>query len=233
MVSALKLLIVEDDPASLKLMAEVFSSLKADVVPINDGKYAAELINRQKFDGIFLDLEMPDMNGLDLARRIRNSAWNKSAPLIVVTGCHDRNTMQAAFETGVTFFLRKPVNRQKLTRLFRTVRGTMFENRRRSLRVPLHTEVSCLVGTRTLRGVTWNLSQGGVQIEVSDLAPGTIVRLLFGLPGSSIIIDAFGKAIWAKENRQQGIQFTKMSAICQAEIRAFIAQSESPDWQVN
>lgn len=58
------------------------------------------------------------------------------------------------------------------------------------------------------------------------------MRLLFGLPGSSIIIDSFGKVIWGKEHRH-GIQFTKMSAICQAEIRAFIAQSENPDWQIN
>ena len=66
---ALRLLIVEDDPASLELMEEVFSSLKANVHGVSESGKAAELVNRQRFDGIFLDLEMPSMNGFDLDRK--------------------------------------------------------------------------------------------------------------------------------------------------------------------
>ena len=83
---SLKLLVVEDDLASLEFMAEVFTSLRADVRPISDSEKAAELVNQEKFDGIFLDLEMPNMNGFELARRIRNSSWNKGVPIVIVTG---------------------------------------------------------------------------------------------------------------------------------------------------
>src|ERR1700694_1271454 len=100
---------------------------------------AADLVNQEKFDGIFLDLEMPNMNGFDLARRIRKPSWNKSAPIVVVTGRDDRRTMQEVFEIGATFFVQKPVDRQRLTSLFRTVRGALLENRRRHTRVPLQT----------------------------------------------------------------------------------------------
>src|ERR1700722_8544484 len=158
-MSALKLLIVEDDLASLELMEEVFLSLKADVCGISESGKAAELVNRERFDGIFLDLEMPSMNGFDLSRWIRNSSWNRSTPIIIVTGRDDRQTMQQVFANGATFFLQKPVDRQKLTNLFRTVRGTMFENRRRFVRVPLHTDFVCSIDARQLKGVTWNLSQ--------------------------------------------------------------------------
>src|ERR1700682_1933194 len=100
----LKLLLVEDNIANLELMAEVFTSLKAEVRPVNDSEKAAELVNREKFDGIFLDLEMPKVDGFDLARLIRKSSWNRSTPIVIVTGRDERHTMQQAFAIGATFF---------------------------------------------------------------------------------------------------------------------------------
>jgi CheY-like chemotaxis protein len=73
----LKLLVVEDHIPSLELMTEVFISLKAEVSPISDSKKAVAIVNQEKFDGIFLDLEMPNLNGFDLARLVRKSSWNK------------------------------------------------------------------------------------------------------------------------------------------------------------
>jgi CheY-like chemotaxis protein len=227
-MSPLKLLVVEDDLPSLELMDEVFTSLKAAVRPISDGRGAVDLINREKYDGIFLDLEMPNMHGFDLARRIRESSWNKSTPIVIVTGRDERSTMQQAFSMGATFFLQKPVDRQKLSSLFRTVRGSLTENRRRQVRVPVQTDVLCEIGSRTERGVSWNLSRGGIQIEIGNLKAGDMVRLSFRLPVSGKRIDAFGVVIWASETRQ-GIQFTKMSAQNAEAIRQFITDVEKPD----
>ena len=221
----LKLLVVEDNIASLELMTEVFTSLKAEVRPVSDSEKAAGMINQEKFDGIFLDLEMPKLNGFDLARVIRKSSWNKSTPIIIVTGRDERQTMQEAFALGATFFLQKPVDRQKLSILFRTVSGGMLENRRKYIRVPLQTEVICTVGSRTIRGISWNLSQGGMQVEASDLHVKDTVRLSFRLPVSGTSIDVTGIVAWAGENRQ-GIQFTTLSPPTQQSIRKYIAAVE-------
>src|SRR6266404_5585110 len=171
-MTPLKLLVVEDNLASLELMTEVFTSLKAEVRPISDSEKAVAVVNQEKFDGIFLDLEMPNLNGFDLARLIRKSSWNKSTPIVIVTGREERQTMQDAFALGATFFLQKPVDRQKLSVLFRTVSGGMIENRRKDTRVPIQAEVICIVGSRTVRGMSWNLSQGGMQLEANDLQSG-------------------------------------------------------------
>ena len=224
-MTPLKLLIVEDDLASLELMAEVFASLKAEVRPVSDSEKAARLIDQEKFDGIFLDLEMPNLNGFDLARLIRKSSWNKSTPIVIVTGRDERQTMQEAFAIGATFFLQKPVDRKKLSILFRSAMGGMLENRRRYTRVPLQTEVICTVGSRTIRGITWNLSRGGMQLEASDLQSKDKVRLSFRFPVSGVSIDVGGTVAWVGENRQ-GIQFTNLSADAQQSIREYIAEVE-------
>src|ERR1700733_4772145 len=210
-MTPLKLLVVEDDLASLELMTEVFVSLKADVLPVNDSEQAARVVNEEKFDGIFLDLEMPHLHGFDLAKQIRKSSWNKSTPIVIVTGRDDRKTMETAFALGATFFLQKPVDRQKLGTLFRTIRGGLLENRRRYTRVPLRTEITCEAGAKTERGMSWNLSQGGIQIEVGNLRSGDSVRISFRLPVSEVAIDVIGVVALAGENRQ-GIQFTNVNA---------------------
>jgi CheY-like chemotaxis protein len=224
-MASLKLLVVEDDIASLELMTEVFTSLEAEVRPVADSMEAANLIDKEKFDGIFMDLGMPNLHGFELAKKIRSSSWNKTTPIVIVTGRDERQTMQEAFAIGATFFLLKPVDRQKLSILFRTVRGGMLENRRRSIRVPIQTDVTCEVGAQTIRGVTWNLSQGGIQVEAGGLQPGQALRVSFRLPASRIDVNAAGTVVWTHDTRQD-IRFTKMSEEDQQSIRDFITEVE-------
>jgi CheY-like chemotaxis protein len=220
-----KLLLVEDDIASLEMMTEVLKALDAEVHPISDSENAARVVNQEKFDGIFLDLEMPRLNGFELAQKVRQSSWNKLTPIVIVTGRDERETMQQAFATGATFFLQKPVDRQKLNTLFRTVRGTMLESRRRSARVPMQTDITCEAGSRTIRGRTWNLSLGGMQLEADALTVGEAVRVSFRLPSSAVAIEALGTVVWVKADRQ-GIQFTSLSTKNEHEIRKYIVQDE-------
>lgn len=224
-MTPLKLLVVEDDLASLELMVEVFSSLKAEVHPVSDSETAVSMVNQERFDGIFLDLEMPKLNGFDLARLVRNSSWNKSTPIIIVTGRDERQTMQEAFALGATFFLQKPVDRQKLSKLFRTVSSGLLENRRKYSRVPLQTEVICTVGSRAIRGTSWNLSQGGMQLGASQLQVKEKVRLSFQLPVSGVSIDVDGTVAWIS-NERQGIQFSTPSAAALQSIRKYISEVE-------
>ena len=227
-MASLKLLIVEDDLASLELMTEVFTSLKAEVCPVSDSEKAVCLVNQQRFDGIFLDLDMPSPNGFQVARLIRKSSWNKSTPIVIVTGVEDRQIMQQAFSLGATFYLQKPIDRRKLSALFRTVRGGMLENRRRHIRVPLHSDVTCTLGPRTITGVSWNLSQGGMQVEVGQLPPTETIRVSFRIPVSDKAIDAAGVVVWSKETRQ-GIQFTSVSADDREAIGEFVDSVEKLD----
>ncbi len=206
---ALKVLVVDDDAPTLELMDQVLTSLKVEVHAVGDSEQAAALVNQERFDGIFVDLQMPKVDGFELARRIRASSWNKSTPIVVVTGHDDAKIMQKAFAAGTTFFLQKPIDRQRLTNLFKAARGKMFENRRHFMRVPLQTEVICQVEHQTFRGMSSNISQGGILFEVGrSLSPGTAVRLSFRLPGRELRIDVTGVVARVDEKQRAGVRFT-------------------------
>ena len=106
MLVALKLLVVDDDGPTLKLMRKVLTSVKAEVRALRDGEQALTLVNHERFD-VFVDLQMPKVDGFELARQIRASSWNKSTPIVVGTGQDDTKAMQKVFAAGTTFFLQK------------------------------------------------------------------------------------------------------------------------------
>jgi len=224
---ALKVLIVEDDGPTLELMDEVLTSLKAEVRALSDSKQASVLVNQERFDGIFVDLQMPGVDGFELARQVRKSSWNKSAPIVVVTGHDNAKIMQEAFAAGATFFLQKPVDRQRLTKLFKATRGRMLENRRQFVRVPLHTEVICQVEHQTYRGTSSNISQGGILFQVGrPLSPGAAVRLSFRLPGRELRIEVTGVVARVDDKQRAGIHFTHIGARELQLIRDLIGSEE-------
>lgn len=221
----LKILIVEDDAATLELMCEVLASVDAEVRPIADSEEAAALVAKERFDGIFLDLQMPLMDGFELAARIRESSWNKSTPIIVVTGREDRATMQESFKAGATFFLQKPIDRQKLIRLFRTARGAMLDNRRRFIRLSLKTEAVYQVQGQTGRGMSSNLSLGGILLEAGRLRPGDYVNLSFRLPADHLTINAVGVVVRVDERQRAGVRFVDVDDPGRDAIRKLVDQA--------
>jgi CheY-like chemotaxis protein len=223
-----KVLIVEDDLPTLELMNEVLTSLKVEVCALHDSPEAAVLVNRERFDGIFVDLQMPKMDGFELARHIRASSWNKTAPIIIVTAQDDPKTMQKAFGCGATFFLQKPVDRQRLTNLFKAVRGRMFENRRQFVRVQFQAEVICQIGHQTFQGQSSNISQGGILLDLGRrVESGTAVRVSFRLPGRNLKVDASGVVARVDEKLRAGVRFLQIGPRELQAIRDLVMQEDN------
>ena len=99
----------------------------------------------------------------------------------------------------------------------------LLENRRKYSRVPMKAQVTCIIDSRTMRGVSWNLGEGGMQVEASGLHPKEGVQLSFRLPSSGIAVDVVGAVVWGDEKRH-GIQFTYMGARSQQSILEYITE---------
>lgn len=71
-----RILVVDDEQQMLRLLCEVLTQLGAEPQGFSSSRNAAEIVNFQKFDGVLLDWMMPEMDGLELAERIRGSNSN-------------------------------------------------------------------------------------------------------------------------------------------------------------
>jgi CheY-like chemotaxis protein len=116
-LSPLKTLVVEDDPVALELISQTLTLLGADVTAKADSLEAQRLLGAAAFDAIFLDLEMPNLGGLELTQSVRRNGLNRKSPIVVVTSHKDSQHMDQAFKSGATFVLYKPVDREKLRKV--------------------------------------------------------------------------------------------------------------------
>lgn len=109
-MTQVKVLLVDDDPLSRRMVSAKIKPLGAVVVEAADGVEAFELLKSHDIDVVILDLEMPRMNGYDLLGCIRCVSKFKHLPVVVLTGKEDRASLERALICGATSFLVKPLN---------------------------------------------------------------------------------------------------------------------------
>ncbi|HEY3303486.1 MAG TPA: response regulator [Candidatus Binatia bacterium] len=105
------ILVIEDDPKDQSWLVESVVGAGYNVEVAGNGTKALALCSRQTFDAITLDLMLPDMNGWDLLRKLRNDSLNQATPVIVVTVIADK---AAAVGYRIEEFLTKPVTASDL-----------------------------------------------------------------------------------------------------------------------
>jgi CheY-like chemotaxis protein len=158
-----------------------------NLVPISDGRDAAKLVESQKFDGIIVADRIPNIDGFELIRQIKDSPLNGGAPIVMLTSDDSIETMRRGFKAGVTFFSSKPPNRDRFFRLFNAVHGAMENERRRHHRLPYRTSVKCALADQEGKGhfiaESIEISEGGMSIKPSGgLTVGQFVDLEFTFP---------------------------------------------------
>ena len=105
---AKKILIVDDEKGIRKVLRSFFEDFGYQVAEAGSGPEALEVLSREAIPVIFLDLNMPGMNGLDVCRQIRQS--QPKACVYAVTGYHRTYTADDCKNAGFDDFFVKPVN---------------------------------------------------------------------------------------------------------------------------
>ena len=111
----IRVLQVDDDHDVAESQAMLMRCLGANVHVAYDGKTALRIIPEFNPQLVILEIEMPDMNGCEMARRIRQMPEGKNIRLAALTG--DRGARQRAAEAGVDDFFVKPIQLHDLQRL--------------------------------------------------------------------------------------------------------------------
>jgi CheY-like chemotaxis protein len=111
-----KILIVDDNPINLDIAAETLLLSGADVDSAGGGEDALALIDKQKYDLVLLDLTMPDVDGLEVGRKLRSSEKNAKTALLLFTASDASDAQRAARELNAQGLVSKPVDVDDLTR---------------------------------------------------------------------------------------------------------------------
>jgi CheY-like chemotaxis protein len=103
-----KLLVVEDREHVLRLERMVLVTDGFDVDTASGGREALVKLKGGRYDGIVLDIVMPDIDGWEVLRQLKSDALNRRTPVILVTASLEPGLRQRAFEAGAAAFLNKP-----------------------------------------------------------------------------------------------------------------------------
>ena len=101
-------LVIDDSPSINLIIKQVMASRGHFTLTAETGKEGVELVKECEFDKIFLDLRLPDIDGAETLRQIREI--NPSIPVIVITGYPDPKVMEKAIKYGLSGVLEKPFN---------------------------------------------------------------------------------------------------------------------------
>lgn len=109
-----KILVVDDEDRNLRLMELLLASLNYEVLTARDGQEALEKVHENPPDVILLDIMMPNMDGFEVARRLKNEEDTRIIPVIMVTALNGVEDRVKALEAGADDFLNKPVDKTEL-----------------------------------------------------------------------------------------------------------------------
>jgi DNA-binding response OmpR family regulator len=104
-----RILVVDDEPVSRLTVCAALGKAALPAMVLDDPAMALRLIDENQFDLVFLDVEMPGLNGFDVCKHLRSTPLNAMTPVVFVTALNDFDTRTRSSLSGGTDFIAKPV----------------------------------------------------------------------------------------------------------------------------
>ena len=108
-----KVLVVDDVPTNVRLLEAILTSHGYAVISAASGREALDRVMADRPDLVLLDIQMPEMNGYEVCRRLREVPATEFLPVVMVTSS-DSEVRSEALEAGADDFITKPFNQQEL-----------------------------------------------------------------------------------------------------------------------
>ncbi len=113
----LKVLLAEDNPVNQLVAAEILKRLGCEVVLASNGREAVEALDSHQIDVVLMDVQMPEVDGLEATKMIRAKETHRRIPIIAQTAHAFAEDKMRCFEAGMDEHLAKPIRRSELLRV--------------------------------------------------------------------------------------------------------------------
>ena len=121
-------MVVEDEGVANELLSSTFKNFFSEVSSAFNGKEAIEMFDRLKPDIVFVDIVMPEMDGIELSRRLRE--MNPNQIIIVISASNDIQKISESIEIGVNSFIQKPIDTKKIIELLSNVTALISKKKK-------------------------------------------------------------------------------------------------------
>ncbi|MEL6938750.1 MAG: response regulator, partial [Cyanobacteria bacterium J06598_1] len=108
------IMVVDDTPANLHLLIKVLTEKGYHIRPITEGTLALTSAQSSPPDVILLDIQMPEMDGYEVCRRLKADERTRNIPIIFLTVLDDEDSIVKGFELGGVDYVTKPVREREL-----------------------------------------------------------------------------------------------------------------------
>jgi len=109
-----KILIVDDIPKNIQILGNILSKENYQIAYAQSGEQALSITHHQKFDLILLDIMMPEMDGFEVCKMLKQDVETSDTPVIFLTAKADTNSIVKGFATGGQDYITKPFNTSEL-----------------------------------------------------------------------------------------------------------------------
>ena len=164
-------LIVDTESETCELIEKVLTSVGIDSLTLNRSSEAPELLREGKFAVAFFGLRMTSPDGPELTRQMRDSTFNRMTPVVLISDDQRPTAVSQGFEAGASFFLYKPIDRERLLRLIRATQAATEHERRRTRRIPVKSRVLLSHGSQEIAGESVDVSMEGVLVKAPRAFP--------------------------------------------------------------
>jgi len=218
-----QVLIVDDEEAVCQMVGKVLTAAGMEPRALTTSSLALDLLNQEKFEMVFFDLHMASPDGMELARHLRRSRWNRTTPIVLISDDQRPSAMSVGFEAGANFFLYKPIDKERLLKLIRATQGTIDYGRRRTRRVALQSKVKLNSGGEEVEGETVDVSLCGLLVKAGRTLPrGTPVRVSLELAPQMKPVLARGSVVRVLDGNIMGIQLDQLSVSESERLQEFL-----------
>lgn len=112
--SKYKVLAVDDVPLNLLLVEKMLAKFKFNILKASNGRTALEMIAAEKPDLILLDLMMPEIDGFEVLRRVRENPDTAGIRIIILSALNSNEDIVRGYQLGANDFITKPIILEKL-----------------------------------------------------------------------------------------------------------------------
>lgn len=220
---ALKIMFVGHEQETLKSVRSKLQPLGHEILTLGDSHEAAQRAEKHQYHLFFLDMEMPDLDGFELLRRILKSDLNSDATTVMITPTDDIPVMRKAFSEGATFCLHKDVLLSRLVPLVSAMDSLTWEFKLHAARLPIFTPVTCTVGGQSATVSSANISETGILVEPTiESEVGQEIELEFTIREIGVSLKVRGRIVRKEGKHRMGVKFVALETEQQNAIQLYI-----------